>query len=77
MIECKLNSSDRVIVHFRNKDFRSGKNVKERSHSLHPHGFVFDPRYDGAFPPSPPDPTHPWGRGGALGAGRVMGSKKG
>jgi two-component system OmpR family response regulator len=33
---------------------RSGKNVRERSHSLHPHGFVFDPRYDGAFPLTPP-----------------------
>jgi FtsP/CotA-like multicopper oxidase with cupredoxin domain/plastocyanin len=57
VIECKVG--DRVIVHFRNKDFRAGKNVKARAHSLHPHGFVFDPRYDGAFPLSPPDATQP------------------
>ena len=78
VIECKLNSSDRVIVHFRNKDFRSGKNVKERSHSLHPHGFVFDPRYDGAFPLSPPDPTQPVaGEMGLWSQVGVTGSKKG
>jgi FtsP/CotA-like multicopper oxidase with cupredoxin domain/plastocyanin len=57
VIEC--NVGDRVVVHFRNKDFRAGKNVKERAHSLHPHGFVFDPRYDGAYPLSPPDTTQP------------------
>jgi FtsP/CotA-like multicopper oxidase with cupredoxin domain len=55
VIECKVG--DRVIVYFRNKDFRAGKDVKARAHSLHPHGFVFDPRYDGAFPLSPPDTT--------------------
>jgi hypothetical protein len=57
VIEC--NVGDQVIVHFRNKDLRSGKNFKERAHSLHPHGFVFDPRYDGAYPLSPPDLTQP------------------
>jgi FtsP/CotA-like multicopper oxidase with cupredoxin domain/plastocyanin len=57
VIEC--NVGDQVIVHFRNKDLRAGKNFKERAHSLHPHGFVFDPRYDGAFPLSPPDLTQP------------------
>jgi len=78
VIECRLNSSDRVIVHFRNKDFRSGKNVKERSHSLHPHGFVFDPRYDGAFPLSPPDPTQSVaGEMGLWSQVGVTGSKKG
>lgn len=56
-IEC--NVGDQVIVHFRNKDFRAGKNVRERSHSLHPHGIVFAPEYDGAFPLSPPDRTQP------------------
>ena len=78
VIECKLNTGDRVIVHFRNKDSRPRKTVRERSHSLHPHGFVFDPRYDGAFPLSPPDPTQPVGGEVALWAQvGVTGSKKG
>lgn len=33
--------------------------VERRAHSLHPHGFVFAPQHDGAFPLSPPDPTQP------------------
>ncbi len=56
-IEC--NVGDKVIVYFRNKDFRAGKAVKARTHSLHPHGIVFAPAYDGAYPLSPPDPTQP------------------
>jgi FtsP/CotA-like multicopper oxidase with cupredoxin domain/plastocyanin len=64
VIECEVG--DRVIVHFRNKDARSGKSVKQRAHSLHPHGFVFDTRYDGAYPLSPGDPTQPVGGEGAL-----------
>src|SRR5205085_2539219 len=31
--------------------------VEKRTHSLHPHGFVFAPQHDGAFPLSPPDPA--------------------
>lgn len=31
--------------------------VESRTHSLHPHGFVFAPTSDGAYPLSPPDPT--------------------
>ncbi len=62
-IEC--NVGDKVIVHFRNKDFRAGKNVRERSHSLHPHGIAFAPEYDGAFPLSPPDRTQPISAGEA------------
>ena len=58
-IEC--NVGDRVIVHFRNRDTREGKSVHERAHSLHTHGFVFENRYDGAFPLSPPDPDQPVG----------------
>lgn len=54
-LEC--NVGDKIVVHFRNKDFRAGKNVRERSHSMHPHGIVFAPQYDGAYPVSPPDPT--------------------
>jgi FtsP/CotA-like multicopper oxidase with cupredoxin domain/plastocyanin len=78
VIECKLNTGDRVIVHFRNKDFRTDKTVKQRAHSLHPHGFVFDPRYDGAFPLSPPDPTQPVaGEAGLWAQVGVASSKKG
>jgi FtsP/CotA-like multicopper oxidase with cupredoxin domain len=33
--------------------------VEKRTHSLHPHGFVFAPKFDGAFPLSPPDPDQP------------------
>lgn len=29
--------------------------VESRTHSLHPHGFVFEPKFDGAYPLSPPD----------------------
>lgn len=56
-IEC--NVGDRVIVHFRNKDLRAGKAVKARTHSLHPHGIVFAPTSDGAYPLSPKDLTQP------------------
>src|SRR5919112_2934480 len=57
VIEC--NVGDRIIVHFRNKDFRLDTDITARTHSLHPHGIVFAPQYDGAFPLSPPDPTQP------------------
>jgi len=33
--------------------------IEKRTHSLHPHGFVFEPTSDGAFPLSPPDSTQP------------------
>jgi len=33
--------------------------VEDRVHSLHPHGFVFEPTSDGAYPLSPPDPSQP------------------
>jgi FtsP/CotA-like multicopper oxidase with cupredoxin domain/plastocyanin len=59
VIEC--NVGDKVIVHFRNQDTRPGKALKARTHSLHPHGFVFAPTSDGAFPLSPPDPSQPVG----------------
>jgi FtsP/CotA-like multicopper oxidase with cupredoxin domain len=64
VIECQLGET--ITVHFRNKDSRAGKPVEARTHSLHPHGFVFDPRYDGAFPLSPPDPSQPVGPEAAL-----------
>jgi hypothetical protein len=57
VIEC--NVGDSVTVHFRNFDTRDGKTVEERTHSLHPHGFVFEPTSDGAYPLSPPDPAQP------------------
>jgi plastocyanin/FtsP/CotA-like multicopper oxidase with cupredoxin domain len=33
--------------------------TEDRVHSLHPHGFVFEPTSDGAYPLSPPDPAQP------------------
>jgi len=33
--------------------------VEQRTHSLHPHGFVFAPTSDGAYPLTPPDPAQP------------------
>ncbi|HKC65646.1 MAG TPA: multicopper oxidase domain-containing protein [Pyrinomonadaceae bacterium] len=57
VIEC--NVGDSVLVHFRNMDSRAGKSVKARAHSLHPHGFVFKPTSDGAYPLTPPDTTQP------------------
>jgi FtsP/CotA-like multicopper oxidase with cupredoxin domain len=47
-IECDVG--DTVVVHFRNRDHRANKAVAARTHSLHPHGFVFNQRSDGAFP---------------------------
>lgn len=41
--------------------------VEKRTHSLHPHGFVFAPTSDGAYPLSPPDPGQPVAGGPALG----------
>jgi plastocyanin/FtsP/CotA-like multicopper oxidase with cupredoxin domain len=71
IIEC--NVGDTVEVHFRNKDFRFRPkigggtedsilkipHIDRRTHSLHPHGFVFDSKYDGAYPMSPPDESQP------------------
>ena len=75
-IEC--NVGDTVVVHFRNKDMRTGKDVKALTHSLHPHGFVFAPTSDGAYPLSPPDKTQPVGSEAALWASvGVGGFKKG
>src|SRR5229473_4496686 len=58
VIECSVGDS--VVVHFRNRDERK-LDVRSRTHSLHPHGFVFAPTSDGAFPLSPADPTQPVG----------------
>jgi FtsP/CotA-like multicopper oxidase with cupredoxin domain len=33
--------------------------IEKRTHSLHPHGFVFAPTSDGVYPLSPPDPGQP------------------
>jgi plastocyanin/FtsP/CotA-like multicopper oxidase with cupredoxin domain len=35
--------------------------VLQRTHSLHTHGFVFAPPFDGAYPLTPPDPGQPVG----------------
>src|SRR5437660_11965731 len=57
VIECNAGTRDTVVVHFRNMDARAGKSALARAHSLHPHGFVFLPTSDGAYPLSPPAPT--------------------
>lgn len=41
--------------------------AEKRAHSLHPHGFVFAPTSDGAYPLSPPDPVQPVAGGAGLG----------
>ena len=61
-IECTVG--DRVVVHFRNRDARTiggdtGLTKLDLVHSLHTHGFVFDAKYDGAYPLSPEDPGQP------------------
>jgi FtsP/CotA-like multicopper oxidase with cupredoxin domain len=63
VIECTVGDS--VIIHYRNLDLRKSDGVllpvAQRTHSLHPHGFVFDRFSDGAYPLSPPDPSQPVG----------------
>jgi plastocyanin/FtsP/CotA-like multicopper oxidase with cupredoxin domain len=68
VIECEVG--DDVVVHFRNKDDRRLvpfdtssplRDIEERTHSLHPHGFVFAAQYDGAYPLTPPDLAQPVG----------------
>jgi len=65
-LEASLDKGDSIIVHFRNKDHRlttKGKPmaIEHRCHSLHPHGVVFAPASDGAYPLSPADPNQPLG----------------
>lgn len=59
VIEC--NVENRVLIHFRNQDFRAANifPLQRRTHSLHPHGFVFNQVHDGAYPLSPPDRSQP------------------
>ena len=59
VIECSVG--DEVHVHFKNADARSKKTPQARTHSLHPHGFVFATTSDGAYPLTPPDPSQPIG----------------
>ncbi|MCF6250794.1 MAG: multicopper oxidase domain-containing protein [Methylococcaceae bacterium] len=40
-------------------DTRDNKHELERTHSLHPHGIVFAPEHDGAYPLSPEDRNQP------------------
>jgi FtsP/CotA-like multicopper oxidase with cupredoxin domain/plastocyanin len=61
VIECNAGSADTLLVHFRNMDSRTGLSAEQRAHSLHPHGVVFKPTSDGAYPLSPADPTQPTG----------------
>src|SRR3954454_9940779 len=67
VIECQV--ADQVQVHFRNADARIGKEVLARTHSLHPHGFVFASTSDGAYPLTPPDPGQLVGAEAAAWAG--------
>lgn len=60
------NVGDAFTIHFRNMDNRvtaSNKPmaIESRCHSIHPHGVVFKPTSDGAFPLSPGDSTQPIG----------------
>lgn len=57
VIECQVGDS--VVVHFRNADGRVSTDLLTRTHSLHPHGFVFAATSDGAYPLTPPDPAQP------------------
>ncbi len=57
VIEC--NVGENVILHFRNLDMRATKSLKARAHSIHPHGFVFQPTSDGAYPLTPADASQP------------------
>jgi hypothetical protein len=76
VIECQVGDS--VTVHFRNRDHRAKKALEARTHSLHPHGFVFASMHNGAYPLSPPDPDQPVGGEAALWASLgVSGFKKG
>jgi len=72
----ELSVGDSLIVHFKNADFRSNWDANGRTHSLHPHGVVFEARFDGAFPLSPPDPAQPVGTEGALWAALTQGRYK-
>lgn len=86
VIECAVG--DDVRVHFRNKDFRRTDPfiatsplipIESRTHSLHPHGFVFASKFDGAYPLTPPDTGQPVGAEGPLwtAIGVTGGSKQG
>ncbi len=77
---------DTITIYFRNKDHRltsDGKpmSLEHRCHSLHPHGVVFEPTSDGAYPLSPPDPSQAVGTEASLWAtvpgGGVTKFKKG
>lgn len=61
VLECQVGDS--VIVHYRNLDLRTSQGallpIESRTHSVHPHGFVFDRFSDGAYPLAPPDPNQP------------------
>lgn len=68
-LEASVGNS--IIVHFRNKDHRlttTGQPmaIEHRCHSLHPHGVVFAPKSDGAYPLSPADPVQALGSEAAL-----------
>jgi FtsP/CotA-like multicopper oxidase with cupredoxin domain len=55
----EMSVGDSMVVHLRNADARPDWDAHARTHSLHPHGVVFEANSDGAFPLSPPDPAQP------------------
>jgi plastocyanin len=55
----EMSVGDSMVVHFKNADLRSNWDFDARTHSLHPHGVVFEASSDGAYPLSPPDPGQP------------------
>jgi plastocyanin len=60
VLECNLPND--LEIHFRNMDMRKDAtntllNAKRRSHSMHVHGFVFEQKFDGAYPLSDFDTT--------------------
>jgi FtsP/CotA-like multicopper oxidase with cupredoxin domain/plastocyanin len=55
----EMSVGDSMVVHFKNADSRPNWDVDARTHSLHPHGVVFEASSDGAYPLSPPDSGQP------------------
>jgi len=55
-LECSVG--DRIIVHFKNLDKRTGLDALITAHSLHTHGITYSNKHDGAYPLSPEDDSN-------------------